>query len=158
MTRNAYTWFDALVNEFISNVLCEIYKTWNCCWRGEEQLGKEPFREWYGRVGELRSLVPAARFLLMTATASCSVRQTIWNKFGSLDVQEIVESPDRVNIKLHMQKFSSCLSNAELLQSLIDNLTKRKHECCRVLIFCQSVSDCGKLYVTFVLCIIALLC
>lgn len=85
----------------------------------------------------------------MTATASCSVRQTIRNKFGSLDVQEIVESPDRVNIKLHMQKFPSCLSNAELLQSLIDNLTKRKHECCRVLIFCQSVSDCGKLYVTF---------
>jgi superfamily II DNA helicase RecQ len=117
--------------------------------RGEDQLGKVAFREWYGQLGELRSLVPDARFLLLTATASTNVRKEIQKKFGCTDMTEIIESPDRENIKLCIMRYNSSMKDCDVFYSVISGISAKKDQFNRILIFCRSISDCGKLFVMF---------
>ncbi len=117
--------------------------------RGTNIDGKEAFREWYGKLGELRSLVPDGRLLLLTATASHQTRQQIMKKLGISDIKEIIESPDRENIKLHVLKYRSTMHDSDLFNSVIKEIITYKEQCRRVLIFCKSVPDCGKLHTMF---------
>lgn len=46
------------------------------------RLGKQsiPFRQWYGNLGELRSLVPSdIKFMILTATATKSTTESIFD-------------------------------------------------------------------------------
>ena len=50
--------------------------------RGESaEGGDEPFRAWYGKIGEIRSLVQCP-ILLMTATANKAARADLKRKFA----------------------------------------------------------------------------
>uniref|UniRef100_A0A8W8MR34 Helicase ATP-binding domain-containing protein n=1 Tax=Magallana gigas TaxID=29159 RepID=A0A8W8MR34_MAGGI len=62
---------------------------------------EEPFREWFSRIGELRSICPKVPIAALTATSSASQRRTILNKLCFSKHSEVIaESPDRENIKI----------------------------------------------------------
>lgn len=52
-----------------------------------------PFRECYGRLHELRSLIPSAVILSLTATATRETKQAILDVLGMKDPYKIEESP-----------------------------------------------------------------
>ncbi|WAR23149.1 hypothetical protein MAR_036818 [Mya arenaria] len=71
--------------------------------KGEGTKNSDPSRELFGKIGKVRSLCPGVPFLVLTATASKRTRQTIEKKLCMDLPVEIVECPDRVNIKLNVK-------------------------------------------------------
>ena len=62
---------------------------------------KNPLRKWCGLVGELESVIPkSVPVFTVTATASKETRMDIIKHFGLINCVEIVQSPDRPNIRL----------------------------------------------------------
>jgi hypothetical protein len=103
------------------------------CWLG--------FREWYGQLSEMRSLLTNARLLLLTATASTSSRRSIIDKMiCTSNVEEIIQCPDRENVKLHVLKYKSNLHEKQVFDSVIQNVLKYKDNCRRIVIFCRTVT------------------
>lgn len=87
----------------------------------------------------------------LTATAGPTNRRKIMKQLCfSSNSQIIVESPDRSNIKIS----SKCIPNNDQIENvfawLISSLTTLKEKMPRHVIFCESISDVSKLYVTFV--------
>ena len=107
------------------------------------------FRECFGRLGELRSLIPCCTPLLaLTATAAQKTKDEI-TKTLSLrpDRLEIIVSPDRPNIYLYKAKV-----NADLLKSfnwLLTMLKSKVVSCPKTLVYCKSIKDCGNLFTFF---------
>ena len=96
--------------------------------RGESTQHEEPFRAWFSRIGELRSLCPKAQMIALTATSGSAQRRKIMKHLcftGNNEV--IVESPDRTNIKLT----SKCIPNNDILDNifswLIEDLKKKRN-------------------------------
>ncbi|XP_061170547.1 ATP-dependent DNA helicase RecQ-like [Saccostrea echinata] len=115
---------------------------------GESASEEDPFRRWYGRLGELRSLVECP-VILMTATANSAARKALQRKFCMTDCLEIIENPDRNNIKLFLQcvKYNTPLENTFFF--LILMLKEKRELCDRNLIFCPAIRTCSKLYTMF---------
>ncbi len=116
--------------------------------RGESTDSTDPFRGWFGHIGELRSIIPHASVLIMTATSSDSTRTKLKRKLclNLVDCIDIIDSPDRANIKLHVSAYKSAAPLYDVFQWLIVYL--REQHCQRMLIFCRTIDDCGKLYTT----------
>jgi len=74
--------------------------------RGESDGDEGPFRSWYGKLGETRSLV-SCPLLVITATANLSARRKMKKKFCMNDCLEIIDSPDRSNIKPFVHKYKT---------------------------------------------------
>ena len=117
-------------------ILCAyIYFNSNC--RGESTDNKTPFRKWYGRVIELRSLLHEACLLVLTATASPTLRKQICIKLGltTACLKEIIESPNHKNIKLSIMQFSASTKVNEILECVIDMITSQQNNCKRTVYF-----------------------
>jgi len=111
------------------------------CLRGSaKDSAQHPFREWFSRIGEVRSLLPTPPILAITATASKSARRKIAKSLYMRDTKVIVQNPDRPNIKLHQQKVSSSSSLNETL-AWIDGTV-------RTIIFTKTIKDCATVYRT----------
>lgn len=87
----------------------------------------------------------------LTATAGPSNRRKILNQLSfSSNAEIVVESPDRLNIKIS----SKCIPNNDKIENvfawLISDLRALKEKMSRHVIFCESISDVSKLYVAFV--------
>lgn len=95
--------------------------------RGESDDEDDPFRVWFSKIGELRSLYSSASIAALTATSGPVQRRKIM-KLLCLQANStiILESPDRKNIKISSQ----CIPNNENLQKvfhwLIEDLKKKK--------------------------------
>lgn len=75
-------------------------------WVESQDKKTEPFREWLFRIGELRSLCSSAQMVALTATAGPSNRRKKLNQLSfSSNAEIVVESPDRLNIKYHLNVF-----------------------------------------------------
>ncbi|XP_052678559.1 uncharacterized protein LOC128159483 [Crassostrea angulata] len=112
---------------------------------GESEIEMEPFRIWYSKLGEIRSLIQCP-VLLITATANRSARMEMQKKFCMIDCHEIIQNPDRENIKLFVHKFKSTVSHGDIFYFLIHLLKKDKELCERFLIFCPSIKTCSELF------------
>lgn len=97
--------------------------------RGESDDEDDPFRVWFSKIGELRSLYSSASIAALTATSGPVQRRKIM-KLLCLQANStiILESPDRKNIKISSQ----CIPNNENLQKvfhwLIEDLKKKKRK------------------------------
>ena len=111
--------------------------------RGEVHDDLEPFRAWFGRVGELRSLNQAP-VMALTATASPTNRSAICRSLSMMDPVIIADSPDRPNIKLNCLRLKRGCNN--MTSWIIDGLLNEQHLFPRHLIFCKTISDCAKVY------------
>lgn len=119
--------------------------------RGEANKGDEPFREWFSKIGEMRSLCGNVPMIALTATTSPSQRRRIMKMLCfTANAEVVVESPDRNNIKIS----AICIPNKDNLESvfnwLIEDLKTLKEKCPRHVIFCETISDVSKLYYFFV--------
>ncbi len=65
------------------------------------------------------------------------------------DCEELTDTPDRTNIKLHVRQFKSSIQLRDLFQWAFDCLVVYRKQCSRIMIFCRSIDDCGKLYTIF---------
>ena len=108
----------------------------------------EVFREWYGRLGQLRSLLPSSTpVLALTATATNDIRNKIISKLQMQTCTLIEASPDRPNIR-----YSVVSVKSDLLLTfgwLINSLKKERTSLDRVVIFCRSLHTCASLYKLF---------
>ena len=97
--------------------------------RGERGNGKkDPFRKWYGAVGEIRSLLPQGLpMLTLTATASAGTRKEV------IESVRIVVSPNRDNIKLYLEKVKNDISDNFMW--LVNELEQKQLDCPKVLIY-----------------------
>nr|XP_019928600.2 ATP-dependent DNA helicase Q-like 3 [Crassostrea gigas] len=115
---------------------------------GESSGKSEPFREWFGRLGETRSLI-ACPALVITATASIASRRKLRKKLALVNFHEIVESPDRENIKLFVEKIKVNEKLRVTFSWLIDMVMDQGGECPRHIIFCPSIKLCADVYFAF---------
>ncbi len=106
-----------------------------------------PFRKWFGSVGELRSIMSSATVLMLTATASQNMRSHLKTMLGIGLAYESVDSPDRPNIMLHVERFKGTQNVAEVFQWLILIIKEHKGDMPRILLFCRSINDVGSLYI-----------
>lgn len=113
--------------------------------RGESDTEMEPFRVWYSKLGEIRSLIQCP-ILLITATANKSARKEMQKKLCMTDCHEIVQNPDRENIKLFVHRFKSTVSLSDIFYFLIYLIKKDRELCERYLIFCPSIKACSEVF------------
>ena len=137
---------------FFPLVICDVEAhTMFMIFRGEGSKEEDPFREWFSKLGELRSLCPKAQMVALTATAGPTQRRKIVRSlcFGA-NSKVIHDSPDRSNIKIS----SKCIPNNEVPDKTFKWLFSELHTCAenlqRHVIFCQSISDVSKVYMSFV--------
>ncbi len=107
------------------------------------------FRECFSRIGELRSIIPdVAPILALTATAT---QKTIGIVKSALCLKDdhytVVVSPDRANIYLYKAKVNNNLETS--FGWLIDMLRSQHTQCPKVIVYCKSTRECGKLFKFF---------
>ena len=93
--------------------------------RGEVPLAsdkEDPFRPWFGKLGELRSLSSSTPILALTATANKTHRIRIQRNLNMKKPDEVIDNPDRPNVKLFSVKFTATTDLEEMLAWLIDML------------------------------------
>ena len=112
--------------------------------RGMSSEKTDAFRVWFSRIGELRSLIPSANMIALTATASKTLRTQIERKLHMIGCVEIVDSPDRSNIKLFREKVSASQELSITFNWIIKRL--RNSTLPRMLIFSKSIADCSLIY------------
>lgn len=115
-------------------------------YRGKSDGKKLPFREWCGRIAELRAVVKVP-VLALTATASKSTRLRLIRDLEMQDCIQIIRSPDRANIRLSVVRMST--DPAHCYGPLIQLLRRERKACPRVLVYCSRVNTCTLLYTTF---------
>lgn len=92
-------------------------------------------------------MVPRCPFLALTATASASIRVRIQQLLAMKTPVEIVESPDRENIKISVTKIKG---DPEVsFHWLTEKLKSEKNVCDKYIIYCRRIADCSNLYSYF---------
>ena len=100
--------------------------------QGTKRDHEAQFREWFAHIGELRSLCTKVPILALTATASPTHRRQIMQKRNA---SIVVDSPDRTNIKMSVQKVKNNVDIADIFQWTVIGLNGRKHDFPRHIIF-----------------------
>lgn len=118
--------------------------------RGETTKHVQAFREWFSRTGEIRSLISCPA-LVITATASKEARKVICKRLALNNCINIIDSPDRDNIKLFVQKLKNTVPIEETFNWLLKELSVKKKDCTRTLIFCSSIKICADIYTAFLM-------
>ena len=107
------------------------------------------FRECYGRLSELRSLIGGqVPFVALTATASTAVKDNIVKSLAMFDTLIVKSDPDRKNICYSVIK----LQNKDIkcnFQWMIDEVKENGKHSSKYLIFCRSHKAVSKFYSTF---------
>ncbi|XP_074645852.1 ATP-dependent DNA helicase RecQ-like [Tubulanus polymorphus] len=104
------------------------------CYEAHTVLGRgdssktEAFRAWFNHIGELRSLSPGVPVIALTATTSNRTRRLIRrNLCINSNAIEIVDSPDRENVKLSVLKRSCKDPNSVVFGWLVDWIHDLQH-------------------------------
>ncbi|XP_062573982.1 ATP-dependent DNA helicase RecQ-like [Saccostrea cucullata] len=114
---------------------------------GESHNQEEVFRESFSRIGELRSLCPAASVLALTATASPTNRRKIMkNLCFKKNNCIIVDSPDRHNIKISVKKVKNNSEVEDDLEFIFSGLKDKGKDFPKHLIFCNTIKECSLVY------------
>ncbi|XP_062567161.1 ATP-dependent DNA helicase RecQ-like [Saccostrea cucullata] len=111
-----------------------------------EQWGDE-FRTDYGRLAELRSILPNSNMLALTATASPISRTSIMKKLCMERGNVVVGNCDRKNIILNSVKAPR--DGKPALTWLMENLRNHKQQCPKTVIYCRSIKACSVLFKLF---------
>ena len=113
--------------------------------------GKEKekvFRRSFGRLSELRSLLPeGTNVLALTATASKETLQKVIRSLCMKNVLSVIRAPKRDNIKLMVQKVNTDIQSA--LANLANEHKEKGIAMPRTIVYCRSIRDCGILFKHF---------
>ena len=86
-----------------------------------------PFRECYGRLHELRSLIPNAVILSLTATATRETKQAIVDVLGMKDPYKIEESPEKPNVSYVVEYMQRNQSLCHQFERYLSDYFNRNH-------------------------------
>ena len=111
-----------------------------------------PFREWYGNLGEINSLISKdVPSVVLTATASKTTKRDIFQTLNLDQSTFVIErSPEKQNIRYGTQYLDKNIPLATTFRSIIEELRNEKGDCERTMIFCQTRKQCAHVYRTFV--------
>lgn len=105
------------------------------------------FRPAYGRLHEIRALIPQGiPFLACTATVTRSIQQQITRSLEMYESVFVSASPDWQNIFYEVHRRSNIDND---LLSVLTSLKELKSACPRVLVYCRSLDMCARLYAHF---------
>ena len=107
------------------------------------------FRDCYSRLHELRSFAPAVHMIALTATATKTTRETIFDVLLMDNPYVIFESPNKDNIAYVVEYMPKDADLEHYFGWLIEELREKKELCDRTIIYCQTIKRCGLLYATF---------
>lgn len=93
--------------------------------RGESDGEDAPFRECFGKMSLVRFLINCL-VQLINATAKKPARKKMEKKIAVVSCLEIIDNPDRTNIKHCVHKFKRTLSLEDFFFQWIDRFAKRK--------------------------------
>lgn len=106
------------------------------------------FREWYGKVSQLRSLAPTnTPILALTATSTVNVQTKITQHLGMGSCTVVQGSLDRPNIRYSAVKVSRDLQIA--FGWLLYELETKRTSLPRTIVFCRSIKTCASLFKLF---------
>lgn len=111
------------------------------------------FRLEYGKLGELRSVVPVGTtFVTLTATATRSMQKDIMRKLDmDMETTSVVSiQPERPNIVYFVNKSTK---NMQELQWLVKDLIVNGKNTKKTIIYCRNIVNCANLYEHFRLAI-----
>jgi len=99
------------------------------------------------RIGEIQSLVPeCVSMMCLTATATKQVHEEVTTILGLRNPYVVSISPSKSNI-LYVVKSGKDLH--ETFAPLMEQLIHKHEEFPRTIIYCQKLSDCGRIYLLF---------
>ena len=107
-----------------------------------------PFRECYGRLHELRSLIPSAVILSLTATATRETKQAILHVLGMKDPYKIEESPEKPNVSYIVEYMQRDKGLCHQFEWLVEEINKNGLSTERTIIYCQTIQQCSHIYST----------
>ncbi|KXJ11319.1 Werner syndrome ATP-dependent helicase [Exaiptasia diaphana] len=146
---NVEKWRSMLRSEiYQSNLFClvtdeaHVVPKWG---HGNAKERKAAFRESFGRIGDLRSLMPVGSpVLALTATATKEVTRKTVEALGlKNNYMNIRVSPNRSNIFLYKERTTNDLS---CFSWIINSLRETKEKSPKCIIYCKRQVDCGYLY------------
>ncbi|PIK44607.1 hypothetical protein BSL78_18528 [Apostichopus japonicus] len=164
---NSTTWREVLLTpEFQQRIICLVTDEVHCVPKWGLQGRKKAeavFWETFGRLGELRTLLPEGTpILAMTATATKKSRRMIYNSLCLRSPEELVSSPDRKNVKLSIRKIPTVaiidgekvkLEPSEqfdhVFKPLVEDIVTKKLGSDLTIIYCRTVKECGEVYEYF---------
>lgn len=110
------------------------------------------FRQWYGCLGQLQSLMPdKCKLIVLTATATKATKQQILDSLhlAANKVTFVEQSPIKSNI-VYSTRYMDNNSPLEVqFASLIDEIKKSSTETERTLIYCQTRKQCSIIFRMF---------
>ena len=132
--------------------MVNLYIIISICRGTKQKDDKRAFRTCFGRLQELRSLVPEmTNILALTATASKETIEKVKRVLCLRNVAEIVRAPHRENIKLVVQKVIAGGTEdiAAVFVKLISEIRQFKGETPRVIIYCSTIKESSMLFKVF---------
>ena len=99
----------------------------------------------YSQIGKLRAFFKRP-FLCLTATANKETRQKIINILQLKNVKLEKMSPEKPNVKIHVQKVPHIGESIDKLEELLQKI-REKQFCEKNIIYCSSLVGCGEVYI-----------
>ena len=115
--------------------------------RGINTKSSYAFRECYGKLSEMRSLLSPVPFVALTATASKQVEGVITKSLSMINYEYIGRCPDRNNIRYAVMKVK-CKNVKENFKWLINELKEHGQKSTKYLVFCRNHKTVNKCYST----------
>jgi superfamily II DNA helicase RecQ len=108
-----------------------------------------PFRECYGRLHELRSLVNTSiNFICVTATATKDTKDVIVDLLGMKKPHEISECPEKPNMTYVVEQIPRDADIKQYFTWLVMEAQDNGMKMERTIIYCQTIHQCSVVYAT----------
>ena len=102
-----------------------------------------PFREVYGRLHELRTLIQAAvPFVALTATAILETKKCIMDTLNMFNPLDVCDSPNKSNVTYSVSYIPQSSSIYDAFHHILHTQGSNN----RVIIYCQTIKQCGTIY------------
>lgn len=121
--------------------------------RGKSASVKDtPFRVWYSKLVELKSLLPKTRYAIFTATATKATKQAIFDMLVLThhDTFCVEKEPTRSNTSYYFVYLEKSLLLEIIFEKIINELKEEKQQAERTIVFCQTRKQCSLMYRMFV--------
>ena len=102
---------------------------------------KQPFREAFARVKDLRSFLPGVPVLALTASVTVKDRSSLWKACGMVNPVIVDVAPNKENICLEFERIAVEGDALKSLKWIACMIEKHKEETPQTIIFCKTFSD-----------------
>ena len=120
--------------------------------RGFSRSQKQPFRKWFGLLGEIRSLLQnGIQMSVFTATATKLTKDKIFEVLGLIKMRTYVfeKSPLKHNLRFSVEYVANNMPIDKIFAPLLENLKRNNCKTARVIIFCQTRNQVALIWRTF---------